>query len=231
MNAFGQAANTASAFFDAGLLEKATITLLDKEMKSKKEYPSFKVQFNPQSYSIRKGVRLSSMQPMPQAEGTTNFVSVTAPEKSYLMVQLVFDTYTEYGLGQSIAVQHVNVLFAHAANQPAKGLDSLMNKDEETLYKESMDASKKFTDLIHIDSSRPDMQYVSFVWGPMNFIGTVSGLNVEYTMFARNGTPVRTTVGLIIEGDESRNIVAAKFKKDLQTAASQAAEQVKTKRK
>jgi hypothetical protein len=228
LNAFGNAANTASWALDMGLLEKATICILDKDMQKNAKYPPFKVQFNPQSYSIRRGVRLSSMQPMPQAEGPTNFVSVTAPEKSYLMVQLVFDSYTEYGLGQSLAMQSMNLLFSHAANQPARGLDSLMKKDEETVHTESLDACQKFIDLIRIDGSKHEVKYISFVWGPMNFIGAVSGLNVDYTMFTRMGDPVRTTVGLIIAGDEARNLVEAEKRTNLQSAANQAAGQAKT---
>ena len=70
---------------------------------------------------------------------------------------------------------------------------------------------QKFYALLKFDHTTHQPPFVRFLWGDfLNFEGKITRSDVRYTMFGRNGIPVRAEVKLSILGEEAQMLAQSK---------------------
>lgn len=60
--------------------------------------------------------------------------------------------------------------------------------------------TEQFENLVYVKPNLHKPPYVKFVWGSVTFIGYVKQVSTNYTMFNKNGMPIRATVDAQITG-------------------------------
>jgi hypothetical protein len=61
-------------------------------------------------------------------------------------------------------------------------------------------------ELITVNENMHRPPRCSFAWGSLEFIGVVKQLNVNYTMFASTGQPIRATADMTIESTDNKKV-------------------------
>lgn len=59
------------------------------------------------------------------------------------------------------------------------------------------------SEFMHYDSKEKDTPLIGFSWGDMRFVGRLTRLDTKFTMFDRDGSPIRAKLGLVIVGDDT----------------------------
>lgn len=59
------------------------------------------------------------------------------------------------------------------------------------------------SEFMHYDSREKDTPLIGFSWGDMRFVGRLTKLDTKFTMFDRDGSPIRAKLGLTIVGDDT----------------------------
>jgi len=59
------------------------------------------------------------------------------------------------------------------------------------------------SEFMHYDSREKDTPLIGFSWGDMRFVGRLTRLDTKFTMFDRDGSPIRAKLGLSIIGDDT----------------------------
>jgi hypothetical protein len=123
---------------------------------------------------------------------------------SELSIELLFDSYSGYGPLGYLADSAASAAAAKMGI-PGQGMDDV-NLDVNNVV-------TKFKDLIRYNPKLHRPPWIEFIWGEnLHFKGVVTNNRVEYTMFERDGTPVRATLSLTIMGDEMEAIKKSKNK-------------------
>ena len=58
-------------------------------------------------------------------------------------------------------------------------------------------------EFMHYDTLKKDAPLIGFSWGDMRFVGRLTRLDTKFTMFSRDGSPIRAKIGLSIVGDDT----------------------------
>ncbi len=192
----------------SGKLEKAVVVVYKKSgdsMKVDKKYP---VQFNPSEYSIAHSTQLSQMRGLAK-DTDPKLLQTVYGENATLSVTLYFDSYNELKASQNI----VNSGNMELTKLITGGYTSLKNKkypswdmNQESTPKADVKVNKLFEDIIGLLKYKPEEHeppMIGFIWGRhLNFAGKLVSSSADYTMFDRDGTPVRAKVSLSIVGEE-----------------------------
>ncbi len=178
-------------------LEKASIFFVNNLTGLKEN--QIKVQFNPTQYSISRGNRVSTKAGVGK-EADLTATQMTSEKLSTLSVELFFDTISD--------VDDVNLATGYP--NPASGTSVGIQKTNSSLLgPDPGNLCDRFMTLLKYNAESHAPRMVCFVWGTLKFKGYVSSSNAQYTMFAPDGTPVRATVRLSIEGEEE-DVLSAK---------------------
>lgn len=162
--------------FGDGELKKATLTYKSTKKGSQVVLP---VQFNPTEYTISR---------------KSSFTDTTGKLQEPHPLNL-------QSRGSSLATLRIKLLLDTATELPGyvikSGLQKYINDDKE-LYSVCEDISMltKMYPKTHTQSS------VIFSWGSMEFEGFITEMTINYTMFNRNGQPVRANLNLTILGED-----------------------------
>ncbi len=158
------------------------------------------VQFNPSEYSISRSVRPAVRRPIGQDANPEKQYAVSG-DLAVLSVSLYFDTITDL---------HDFSLIGTAKQIKSGGTSALkpalkqMAKDQ--LWRGSADGRAdtcaEMMRLLKFNRETHQPPVVVFFWGPLEFEGRLESLNVHYTMFNPDGTPVRAKADLRIVGEE-----------------------------
>ncbi len=200
--------------YDYGKLEKATLVHFEKTGASDKVKNKLEVQFNPSEYSIRRGYRLSEKRPL-SGDIKPGHLQAAQAEPSVLSLRLYFDSYTELKAGQGAVNSALNLL-----NPVTNKLKQLGNKvaahtilpsfdmNEDVSPAPHMLVNKRFEDIMRLIKyyyEEHEPPTVAFIWGEnLNFKGKLNNYSASYTVFDRDGTPVRAQLDLTITGEEIR---------------------------
>lgn len=168
-----------------GKLEKAKIFMADTTGALK---DPITVQFNPSEYRISRNLQLSEKFALGK-DFHTKRNQVVRGNPTQLSVSLYFDTVSDIHGGwvvgdlvESVSASTFDLL---------KGLEKYG------------DACDQILRLIKFDPDKHTAPTIRFVWGKLDFIGTVQSSNVSYVMMAMDGTPVKAKVDLTIQGEEA----------------------------
>lgn len=162
--------------FGDGELKKAKLTYYSTEKGMQVRVP---VQFNPSEYSISRRAHYSEKHGKMQEPHPKDLQS-RGSNLAMLRVKLILDTATEY---PSYVIQ--------------PELLSYVDND-----KELSKICKELSMLTKIYPKTHTQSMVTFSWGDLEFEGRITGLNIHYKMFNRNGYPVRAELDLDIQGEE-----------------------------
>ena len=174
----------------SGKLEKA---LFYVEIAPKKE-EKVEVQFNPSEISLSRSVRMTSKKALAKDAEEKEKTAATGGE-GVLRLSLHFDSYTPLTLKEQQA----------AVKDAVKKGEILENKVN--------NVCQKFAELIRYNPELHTLPTVRFVWGKeIEFQGKVGDTQISYTMFEKDGTPVRAKLDITIYGDEKKAIIGAKTK-------------------
>jgi hypothetical protein len=196
---------------DTGKLEKAYIVIYKKTGSTYKVTGKIQVQFNPAEYSIQRGVNYSKKRPLGRDASSVDTQAVSA-EHSVLSVMLYFDSYTELKSGQGL----VNPIKNTAANYLKKGYNYEVSNYKNIMPSFDMNEDlspapdytvnrrfEEFMELIKYAPEEHEPPHVGFIWGDsLFFVGKVTRQTVQYTVFDRDGTPVRAKLNMSIIGEE-----------------------------
>ena len=157
-------------------LKKGRIFLCDSKGK-KKDSTGVEFCFNPSSYTIKSTPTYKSVPAIGADAGSRVFISGA---KRVLTATLLFDSMS--------------------------GGDSLLAGLQENGYDESKlkpvtDKIKQLMATVWVEGTEHRPPQVIFSWGNLNFRGSITSLNEEYTMFTREGKPIRARVAITIEED------------------------------
>lgn len=158
----------------------------------KEPVPLF-VQFNPESYSVSETVEYHRV----SAQGTNDEVTqYVGSVKSIASVSFYFDTDTIQGMQQSLK----SLLSVQGIMSIASKL--LMGSKTPT---DVSALTERFSNLLKVDGDLHRPPIVVFSWGSINIIGVVNSMRTTFTMFDKNGIPVRAKVDcqIMSTGDRS----------------------------
>jgi len=196
---------------DNGKLEKAYVVVYKKTGNSYKISGKVQVQFNPAEYSIRRGMNYSRKRALGRDISSADIQSVNA-EPSVLSVALYFDSYTELKSNQGVAGAVKNT----AAHYLKKGYGQVTSNYKSIMPSFDMNEDlsptpdytvnqrfEEFMTLIKYAREEHEPPHIGFIWGDsLFFVGKVAGQSVQYTVFDRDGTPVRAKLDMSIVGEE-----------------------------
>ena len=211
MRLYRKARKAASKVYGNGQLEKAHIVIYSKSGSTYKFVEKLAVQFNPSEYSIQRGIRVSGKKPLGRDNSTRNVQAVNA-EQATLSVSLYFDSYNELkeqqgagNLAQTTAAHYLKMGFNSVAGKISPKWPTFdMNEDlsPDPMY-EVNERFYMITNLIKYNHEEHEPPTIGFLWGDsMFFVGKMTSQNVQYTVFNRDGTPIRAKLTMSIVGEE-----------------------------
>ena len=136
------------------------------------------VQFNPSEYKITEQTDFSQV---PRREDNVPAVSFNGIPLSTLNVRLYFDC------------DEITTI----SSMVTGAISSLMGDEEE---KNITDAIDQISALTIIDGKTHQPPPVDFIWGSLDFTGFATNVVSTYTMFNKDGKPLRAVVDLTIKG-------------------------------
>ncbi len=173
-------------------MEKAKIFVASKNGKMVKPELYMDVMFNPETYSVDSGAEYSSSAAPGKFEDGLQFTKLSTRR---LNLELIFDT----------------------MNRPSRFSEdiTISSQLKDVFADSSPDVSeyiKKLHKLIETEKSGMDVfppPVVVFAWGSFSFQGVIESFKENYTMFQRDGSPIKATVSLSIKEYNSELAVAA----------------------
>jgi hypothetical protein len=173
------------------------------------------VQFNPSEYSINRRVKHSEKRALGR-DTSSEDIQTACAEPSVLSLNLYFDSFTELQAEQGVVNYALSALSTPlnplkgkfnekiAANTILPSFD--MNEDlspaPDLLVNERLE---KILAFVKYSSEAHAPPPVGFVWGnKLFFVGKILHHNVRYTVFDRDGTPVRAQLALSMVGEDRR---------------------------
>lgn len=170
-------------------LEKALFRIGVGEKKTDEIY----VQFNPTQLEISRSMKVNKKAALMKDSLVSNLVA-SSGGASTLKLSLQFDSYSSYG--------PVGYLAGAAAGKLTSAM-GLGGEPVDDVNLKVNNVVERFKNLVRYEPKLHRAPWVEFVWGEnLDFWGVVSQSDVKYTMFERDGTPVRAVVSLVIMGDE-----------------------------
>lgn len=159
-----------------GPLEKAMLFFLNNKGKVTFQIP---VQFNPNEYSISRGMEYKSTNGVGQ-EASPEDAQPIKGELAQLKLELVLD-----------------VAASMAGAVTPKALSRYLEKHEVS------EICKKLSLLMKYNHEDHEPNGLKFCWGSLQFQGHLKSLDVRYELFNRSGQPVRARLNLMLEGEEA----------------------------
>ncbi len=177
---------------EASLNGKASATYDDvKGIAEQHNYIALEVQYNPSSLRLSTSAGMQTKYGDDAADLTVQ--SVPAPAATDLSFELLFDDVSSQDafMLEGNAITNASVGNAYQAVKSAKvGKYSVQRQMEGLLAMLSLDSARN----------------VIFFWADMSFRGEVTAVSTTYTMFNKNGYPIRGKVGMTIrQGDGSED--------------------------
>lgn len=185
-----KAKNTVSGLFNDGeKLEKAKLLIDYGPKKAAAKFvglsDAITVQFNPAEYSISRGANMGRNQIWGRDVKTETMPPPTEPKSATLSLTLYFDNITK--------------LEKKSLLDKAKSLGA---KKEDK--KEPVAVCEDIVQVIKYSAEEHAPPKVRFLWGTLDFDGHITSAQIQYTMFAPDGRPVRATLNLTLEGEEKK---------------------------
>ena len=146
------------------------------------------VQFNPEQLKITKSVEYKTTTTKENEKEYAEFSGVVSPT---MEISFFFDTsgsIPEDSGSSGLSLSTITSLI---------GLGDLTGGPKE---KDVQTLSASFSNLIKIVPSLHRPSWVLFVWGSVNFLGFVKQVSTSYTMFTKDGMPIRAQVDAVIMG-------------------------------
>lgn len=195
--------------FQNGKLEKARVLVYKKNGSKFEVLKKVEVQFNPTEYTISRGTKLSQKKPLGRSNPWMSSQAVYG-EASTLQLNLYFDSYTEFqaNVGAVNAASNKFTQFAKTKyNKMVKPelLPSFdYNEDFAPTTSEAVnERCNDFLELIRYSYEDHEPPRIAFVWGEhLHFVGKIASYNVQYSVFSRDGAPVRAKIALVIVGED-----------------------------
>ncbi|MCL2055591.1 MAG: hypothetical protein FWH02_00035 [Oscillospiraceae bacterium] len=195
-----------------GKLEKALVVRYVRTGKSFAVKDKIRVQFNPAEYSITRSVRQSAKQALGRDISSEGIQTVSG-ETSLLTLSLYFDSYTELKSDQGVvnyakssAIDYLKSDYNTQINQSLKDIMPSADLNEDLSPAPDLKVNERFTqflDLIKYEHEGHEPPHIGFIWGDsVFFVGKVISQNTQYTVFDRDGTPVRARMTLTIAGED-----------------------------
>ncbi len=175
------------------MTEKAKI--LYQENESQNLTGKIDIMFNPTTYSVSRSVTYGQppkKKEPSEGEGKESTAEDISEEKRPLRD---YPSFT-YGGGSSDSLSLEIMLNTYEFQHV---------HDPSTIKSSALDITKKVIQLKKLTLINPKIHrppLCKFVWGTFNFTGYVTRLNVTYTMFLDDGTPVRARVSFEMTGVE-----------------------------
>lgn len=145
---------------------------------------SVEFSFNPTLYTIKSTPVYRTIQKLGKEGKSSVFLSGASRE---LTATLLFDSMSEVSALSPTDLPGLGVL----------GLEAL-----EAKAKPVSDKTKKLMATVAIEGEQHKPPQVIFSWGNLNFKGVITSLTEEYTMFNKDGKPIRAKVTVVIKEDE-----------------------------
>ncbi|MGN1119362.1 MAG: hypothetical protein ACI4Q4_03320 [Oscillospiraceae bacterium] len=163
-------------------MEKAKIFVASKNGKMINPELYMDVMFNPETYSVDSGAEYSSSAAPGRFEDGLQFTKLSTRR---LSLELLFDT----------------------MNRPSRFSDdiTISSQLKDVFADSSPDVSEyvnKLHKLIETEKSGNEVfppPVVVFAWGSFSFQGVIESFKESYTMFQRDGSPIKATVSLSIK--------------------------------
>ncbi len=173
-----------------------------KSIADSKSYIALEVQYNPTS--LRLDTTAGRQMKYEGGAGDVQVKQYVAPASTTLSCELLFSDFNNmdaFMLSDNPLTGATASNIANTITSAAKGKYSVQRQMEGLLS------------LLAV----PEARHVIFFWGAMSFRGEMTEASTKYTMFNKNGYPIRGTVGIQIrqgDGNDGVTGVDAAFKYD-----------------
>lgn len=155
-------------------------------------YLALEVQYNPSSIYLdtQAGRQVQYSGGSLGSNSTNQIVQVTQPVATTMSFQLVFD---DMNLRDAFMMENIALTAGNAISAVAKAVN---DKKGGYSVQNQMDGLMALL-------TRDETRQVIFFWGKMCFRGELTGVSSKYTMFNKDGNPIRGTVNLTLrQGNE-----------------------------
>ena len=167
-----------------GSVVKAVLEVCDEKGKVKS---SMECGFNPTEYSISQSIR---------------YVNNNGINEPFQAKNLSFMKGMPATLSVSIIIDQKSHLDGTAAQLGGLVYNKIKYKGK-SQPKNVKQVCQFLSEFMHYDSREKDTPLIGFSWGDMRFVGRLTKLDTKFTMFDRNGSPIRAKLGLTIVGDDT----------------------------
>lgn len=168
----------------AGKLEKAKIFLI-KDVSKLASGMGVTVQFNPSEYQISRSLNLGKRHAVGRDQNLSKLQAGSGTFATF-SVALYFDAETDLsGFDTSSLLSMAkSVVLPKTSKKPC-------------------DVCRYIASLLKYDPESHAPLMLRFLWGELDFIGLMASSSISYTMFDRDGNPVRSKLQLTLIGEET----------------------------
>ena len=174
---------TRNPFKNPFKLEKLKIYIYNNRSRSGEAEDSFKVMFNPESYSLKYENSYQCIQGINTSKKEANY-SLSKPQR--LSLKLILDN-------TGVADLIDNKLAALAGTSV---LEQMRGKND--VYKRVREFLEKTT---YMDGEIHEPKFLKIEWGDLIFDCRLESLEIKYTLFNRSGIPIRAELDTVFIGD------------------------------
>lgn len=178
------------------------------------DYMKLEVQYNPASIHMETvaGVQQSFSGGNMGTQANNQVVQVKQPVSTTMNFQLIFDDVNVY---DAFMMQNLNLSVGNAVSAVADLTKKIKAGDKMAAYSVQAQIDGLVSLLVRMET-----RVVMFCWADMSFQGELTGVEAKYTMFNKDGEPIRGVVGLTIrQGDKDTTTNSAEngFSEDVTT--------------
>jgi len=188
----------------SGKLEKACFVVYEGLGDRRRVKYRADMQFNPSEYRIHRGMKLSKKKGL-GTDTLPSGIQTVHGESSVLSFSLYFDSYTELQAEPGMAGKGISYLTGKGNEKAPQAFPSFdMNEDLSPPpdYRVN-ELFTTFLSLVKYDPKQHTPPQVGFIWSKfLHFVGKLSSYDVQYTVFDKDGTPVRAKIAMRIIGEE-----------------------------
>lgn len=190
-----------------GIVDKMRIEVYEKSGIPGDPKKTIFVQLNPEKYSRKQEVEFSEGQPIGASENNLSFNKIESEEVQF---EFVFDSTGVVPPGK-IADGKGSFSFMEQASSVISGPVNPFFADDAKSVERDVEEFREL--LLGYDGNTHETPYLQLIWGGYHLECRLKSMEIEYTLFRKDGRPIRAKAKCTFKGNSTYKMMLAKQKK------------------
>ena len=186
-----------------GLVEKMRIEVYDSQSYTGDPKKTIFVQINPEKYSISKSVSYCDEQPMGSSDSNLSFSGIEGEEVTF---EFIFDA--------SGVVPPAKIVDGKPSPNPLGAIASAIKPALANPFASADTVEKELEEfkslLTGYNGDKHETHYLALLWGGYELKCRLKKMDIEYSIFRRDGRPIRAKATCNFKGTTSYELMKAK---------------------